>query len=75
MLLKAKGGMSTSEDNTEDGRYKTQVTGHRSHVIVLRIQKVFYTFVKANLRPNWAQTEGFRPKVSFYECLGYFLYW
>ena len=30
MLLKAKGGMSTSEDNTEDGRYKTQVTGHMS---------------------------------------------
>ena len=34
------------------GRYKTQVTGHRSQVIVLPIQKVSQTPLKANLRPN-----------------------
>ena len=34
------------------GRYKTQVKGHRSKVIVLPIQKVSQTLVKANLRPK-----------------------
>ena len=34
------------------GRFLLQVTGHRSQVIVLPIQKVSQTLVKANLRPN-----------------------
>ena len=31
--------------------------------------------IKANLRPNEAYTNVFRLKVSFFECLGYLLYW
>ena len=34
------------------GRFLLQVTGQRSQVIVLPIQKVSQTLVKANLRPN-----------------------
>ena len=45
--------------------------GHRSQLIVLPIPKVSKTLVKANLiRPK---QKFFRPKVSFYKCLGYFL--
>ena len=33
-------------------RYKTQVTGHSSQVIVLPTWKVSSTFINANLRPN-----------------------
>ena len=34
------------------GRFLLQVTGHRSQVIVLPIQKMSQTLVKANIRPN-----------------------
>ena len=34
------------------GRFLLQVTGHRSQVIALPIQKVSQTLVKANLRPK-----------------------
>ena len=46
----------TTEGRTEmasvAGRCLLQVTGHRSQVIVLPIQKLSQTLVKANLRPN-----------------------
>ena len=48
---------------------------HRSQLIVLPIQKVSQTFIKANLRPKSFCLGVIGPKVSFYECLGYFLYW
>ena len=50
-------------------------TGHRSQVIVLPIQKVSQTLLKANLRPKNVYLGLIRPKVSFYKCLRYFLYW
>ena len=40
--------------------------------IVLPIQKVSQTFIKANLRPKNFCLGLIRPKVSFYKCLGYF---
>ena len=51
--------------------------------IVLPIQKVSQTLIKANLRPKnfcLGLLKNFilgltRPKVSLYKCLGYFLYW
>ena len=51
--------------------------------IVLPIEKVSQTFIKANLRPKnfcLGLIKNFclgliRPKVSSYKCLGYFLYW
>ena len=36
----------------KNDRLLLQVTGHRSQVIVLPIQKVSQTLVTANLRPN-----------------------
>ena len=65
---------------------QVQNTGHRSKVSVLPIQKVSQTLVKANLRPKNVCLGLIKinkdfclgliwPKVSFYKCLGYFLYW
>ena len=49
---------------------------YKSQVIVLPIQKVSLTFIKANLiTPKNLCLGLIRPKVSFYECLGYFAYW
>ena len=50
-------------------------TKHRSQALVLPVQKVSQTLVKANLRPKNFCLGLIRPKVSFYKCLGYFLYW
>ena len=47
----------------------------RSQVIGLLTQKVSQTLVKANLRPKNFCLGLIRPKVSFYKCLGHFLYW
>ena len=44
------------------GRFLLQVTGHRSQVIVLPIQKVSQTLVKANLRLTLGLV---RPKQTF----------
>ena len=41
-------------------------------VIVLPIKKVSKTFINANLRPKNFSLGLIRPKISFYECLGYF---
>ena len=49
--------------------------GDRSQVIVLPMQKVSQTLLKANLRPKNVCLGLIRPKVSFDKCLGYFLYW
>ena len=49
-------------------------TAHRSQVIVLPIQEVSQTYIKANLRPENFCLGLIRPKVSFYECLRYFLH-
>ena len=54
--------------------------GHGSHVMVLPIQKVSQTLLKANLRPKNIFLGLIRPKVSFWDtkvskCLEYFLYW
>ena len=57
--------------------------GPRVWSIVLPIEKVSQTFIKANLRPKnlcLGLIKNFclgliRPKISFYKCLGYFLYW
>ena len=46
-------------------KYRSQVTGHLSQVIVLPIQKVSQTLVKANLRPKNFCLGLIRPKVSF----------
>ena len=54
---------------------KTAGTKHRSQVIVLPIQKVSQTLVKANLRPKNFCLGLIRPKVIFYKCLEYFVYW
>ena len=58
-----------------NGRAKVQVTGHMSLVIVLPIQEVSQTLLKANLWTKNFCLGLIRPKVSFYKCLGYFLYW
>ena len=47
-------------------KYRSQVTGYLSQVIVLPIQKVSQTLVKANLRPKNFCLGLIRPKVSFY---------
>ena len=46
------------------GRFLLQVTGHRSHVIVLLTQKVSQTLVKAKLRPKKIM---FRPNTSVWD--------
>ena len=58
-----------NRDNaSHNGRYKTQVTGHRLQVIVLPIQRVSLTFITTNLGPKNFSLVLIRPKVSFYEC-------
>ena len=42
----------SSNGHQFSGGAKVQVTGHMSQVIVLPIQEVSQTLVKANLRPN-----------------------
>ena len=63
------------------GRYKTQVTGHRAQGTGHRSQVTGHCFTykesilnihKANLRPKNFSLGLIRPKISFYECLGYF---
>ena len=56
-------------------KHRTQVTGHRSQGIVLLVLKVSQTLVKAKVRPINFCLGLFKPQVSFYKCLGYFLYW
>ena len=46
--------LSLQFEPVQNGRFLLQVTGHRPQVIVLPIQKVSQTLVKANLRPNQA---------------------
>ena len=43
---------------------QVQNAGHRSQVIVLPIQKVSLTFIKANLRPRNFSLGLIRPKIS-----------
>ena len=63
------------EKQNRDGGSNLQVAGRGLQVIVSPIQKVSQTFIKANLRPKNFCLGPIRPKVGFYECLGYFLYW
>ena len=48
---------------------RSQVTGHRSQVIVLPIQKVSQTLLKANLKPKNVCLGLIRPTVSFYKFI------
>ena len=62
-------------NDIEQNLRQVSFAGHRSQAIVLPIQKVSQTLLKANLRPKTVCLGLIRPKVSLYKCLGYFLYW
>ena len=69
-----KNGEVTTSLNLND-RVGSHVASGGSLKAVLLTQKVFQTLVKANLRPKNFCLGIIRLKVSFYKCLGYFLYW
>ena len=52
-------------------RYKAQVTGLGSQIIVLPMQKQPEPFTNANISPENFCLGLIRPKVSFNGCLGY----
>ena len=58
-------------NDIEQNLRQVSFAGRRSQVIVLPIQKVSQTLLKANLRPKTVCLGLIRPKVSFYKCLGY----
>ena len=69
-----KNGEDTTSLNLND-RVGSHVASGRSLKALLLTQKVFQTLVKANLRPKNFCLGIIRLKISFYKCLGYFLYW
>ena len=62
--------MKKTQFTSKAGGAKVQVTGHcfTNTASILNIHK-------ANFRPKNLCLGLIRPKVSFYEYLGYFLYW
>ena len=60
--------------NPKTGKPESGIRNPESQIIVLPIQRVKTILnIKTNLRPKNVCLGLIRPKVSFYECLGYFL--